>query len=142
MSKKLFYGAAAAAATLSMPATGAMPNVGVDSGQFTIGISGYVPVVCRASVEQTMVSPHEGEVSLGALREFCNSPNGYAIHADYSDSLAKAAIIVDGRKVHLGKSGTTEISKSNRAGIATRALELDLPKGVQGGSVSFRIVPL
>ena len=141
MSKKLFFGVVAMAA-LSAPAMGSMPHVGIDSGQFTIGISGYVPVICRASVEQTMVAPHEGEVSLGALREFCNSPNGYAIHADYSESLAHAKIIVDGHKVPLNKSGTTEISKSNRAGIATRELELDLPKGVEGGSVSFRIVPL
>jgi len=141
MSKKVFFGLVAMAA-LSAPAMSAMPHVGVDSGQFTIGISGYVPVICRASVEQTMVSPHEGEVSLGQLREFCNSPNGYAIHADYSPSLAHAKILVDGRPVPLGKSGTTEISKSSRAGIATRDLDLDLPKGVQGGSVSFRIVPL
>ena len=141
MIKKVFFGVIAMTA-LSAPAMGSMPHVGVDSGQFAIGISGYVPVICRASVEQTMVSPHEGEVSLGALREFCNSPNGYAIHADYSPSLAHAKILVDGRPVPLGKTGTTEISKSNRAGIATRALELDLPKGVQGGSVSFRIVPL
>lgn len=142
MSKKLFFLGVAAMTALSAPAMGSIPHVGVDSGQYTIGISGYVPVICRASVEQTMVAPQEGEVSLGALHEFCNSPNGYAIHADYSPSLAAATIVVDGREVPLGETGTTEISKSDRAGIATRTLELDLPKGVEGGSMSFRIVPL
>ena len=141
MNKKVYLGVIAMTA-LSAPAIGAMPNVGIESGQFTIGISGFVPVICRASVEQTMVAPQEGQVSLGALKEFCNSPTGYSIQADYSPSLAHAKIIVDGRPVPLGKSGTTEITKSNKAGIATRDLQLDLPKGVEGGSVSFRIVPL
>lgn len=141
MNKKVYLGVIAMTA-LSAPAIGAVPNVGIESGQFTIGISGFVPVICRASVEQTMVAPREGQVSLGALKEFCNSPTGYSIQADYSPSLAHAKIIVDGRPVPLGKSGTTEITKSNKAGIATRNLQLDLPKGVEGGSVSFRIVPL
>ena len=141
MNKKVYLGVIAMTA-LSAPAIGAMPNVGIESGQFTIGISGFVPVICRASVEQTMVAPQEGQVSLGALKEFCNSPTGYSIQADYSPSLAHAKIIVDGRPVPLGKSGTAEITKSNKAGIATRDLQLDLPKGVEGGSVSFRIVPL
>jgi hypothetical protein len=141
MSKKVFLGAVTMAA-LAVPATSAVPVVGVEAGRFSLGISGFVPVICRASVDSTMVAPSEGQVSLGSLREFCNSPNGYAIYADHSASLAKAKIIVDGKKVPLSNSGSTEITKSNRAGIATRNLELDLPKGVDGGSVSFRIVPL
>lgn len=141
MKKHMYLGLVAMAA-FSAPAIGSVPNVAIDSGQFAIGISGYVPVICRTSVEANMVSPREGQVSLGTLNEFCNSPNGYAIHADYSASLAKANIIVDGHKVPLGKDGTTEIVKSNRAAIANRDLQLDLPKGVTGGTLSFRIVPL
>jgi len=34
------------------------------------------------------------------------------------------------------------VTKSNRAGIAAHAVALDLPKGVEPGTISFRIVAL
>ena len=56
--------------------------------------------------------------------------------------MAKASLLVDGKKVQLGKTGTTQVTKSNRAGIAAHTVSLDLPKDVEPGSISFRIVTL
>lgn len=135
--------ALAAAFALATPAAQAVdPHVAVNSAQYSIGISGFVPVVCRATVDAAMVPAQGGEVSLGSLNEFCNSPNGYEVYADYSADMAKASLLVDGQKVPLGKSGTTRVTKSNRAGIAVHAVSLDLPKNVEPGSISFRIVAL
>jgi hypothetical protein len=82
-------------------------------------------------------------VDLGGLNEFCNSPNGYEVYVDYSPSLAAAALIVDGQKIPLSRDGSTRISKSNRAGIASRKIALDLSKARSAaGSLSFRITAL
>lgn len=135
--------ALAAAFALATPAAQAVdPHVAVGSAQYTIGISGFVPVVCKASVDAAMVPAQGGQVSLGSLNEFCNSPNGYEVYADYSPDMAKASLLIDGKKVPLGKTGSTQITKSNRAGIAAHAVSLDLPKDVVPGSISFRIVAL
>lgn len=127
---------------LSTPAAAFAPGIELGASRFTLGISGFVPVVCRASVSATVISPVQGSAPLGTLNEFCNSPNGYRVHADYSADLAKAKLIVDGKGIALQKDGSTVVSQSNRAGIESHALELQLPKGVQTGSISFRIVPL
>ncbi len=135
--------ALAAAFALATPAAQAVdPHVAVGSAQYTIGISGFVPVVCKASVDAAMVPAQGGQVSLGSLNEFCNSPNGYEVYADYSPDMAKASLLIDGKKVPLGKAGSTQVTKSNRAGIAAHAVSLDLPKDVTPGSISFRIVAL
>lgn len=141
MARKVYLGVAAVLA-LSAPATGAIPGVTTSSGDLQIGISGYVPVICRTSLESTFVSPNEGKAVLGSLREFCNNPNGYAIQADYTPSFASGTIIVDGVSIPLDDTGTVEISRSGRAGIVTRSLELELPEDVEAGSLSFRIQPL
>lgn len=132
----------AALAFATSAAQAADPHVAVGSAQYSIGISGFVPVVCHATVDAAMVPAQSGQVSLGLLNEFCNSPNGYEVYADYSPNMAKASLLVDGKKVQLGKTGTTQVTKSNRAGIAAHAVALDLPKGVEPGSISFRIVAL
>ncbi|WP_025559977.1 hypothetical protein [Sphingomonas sp. UNC305MFCol5.2] len=133
------------AAAMTCVATGAQavdPHVGVGSAQYSIGISGFVPVICRATVDATAVPTQPGQVSLGSLNEFCNNPNGYEVYADYSPNLAKASLLVDGKKVPLGNAGSTRVSKSNRAGIVARSVSLDLPTDVQSGSISFRVVAL
>lgn len=140
--KKVCIALAAACALVTPAAQAVDPHVAVSSAQYTIGISGFVPVVCRATVDAAMVPAQGGQVSLGSLNEFCNSPNGYEVYADYSADLAKASLLVDGQKVQLAKSGTTRVTKSNRAGIAVHAVSLDLPKDVVPGSISFRIVAL
>ena len=127
---------------LAAPATAYAPAISVVASQFTVDIVGFVPVICRATVDATTVSPSAGTVQLGSLKEFCNSPNGYRVHADYSPGLAQAKLVVGGRQVPLRKAGTSVVSFSNRAGIEANPVSLELPKGVNGGSISFRIEPL
>ncbi len=127
---------------VSAPALGVSPHIASTSSGYSLGISGFVPVICRATVDANMIAPTTGEVRIGALNEFCNSPNGYEVHADFSQSLAQAKLLVDGNKINLSSTGTARISKSNRASIQHREIFLDLPKGVESGNISFRIVPL
>ncbi len=140
--KKVIFALAAACACTATGAQAVDPHVALGSGQYTIGISGFVPVICRATVDATAVPTQSGQVSLGSLNEFCNSPNGYEVYADYSANLAKASLVVDGKKVNLGTTGSTRVSKSNTAGIAAHSVSLDLPKDTQSGTISFRIVAL
>lgn len=126
----------------AVPAAAFAPGVGVGSSQFTISVVGFVPVICRANVDATMVAPTAGTQQLGTLSEFCNNPNGYRVIADYSRSLDGAKLLVDGQKVVLRGTGSSVISQSDQAAIASHSLALDLPKGISAGSISFRIEPL
>ena len=130
--------ALAGALVLAVPASAVAPGVNLGSGQFTIGLTGFVPVICRASVDATVIAPSAGTVQLGALNEFCNSPNGYVVVANYSASLGKATLLVDGKAVPLGADGTTIVTQSNTAAISTHELAL---QGASQGSLSFRIEP-
>ena len=130
--------ALAGALVLAAPASAVAPGVNLGSGQFTIGLTGFVPVICRASVDATVIAPSAGTVQLGALNEFCNSPNGYVVVANYSASLGKATLLVDGKAVPLGADGTTIVTQSDTAAISTHELAL---QGASQGSLSFRIEP-
>ena len=126
----------------ALPAGAFAPSINVGGAQFTIGLVGYVPVICRANVDASAVAPVAGTTSLGMLKEFCNSPTGYRVVADYSPQLAQAKLIVDGVPVPLHKDGgSTVVSQSNSAAIANHSLALELPKGGQPGTISFRIEP-
>ncbi len=142
MNMRFALASAVGIVALAAPATAFAPAVTVAASQFTVDIVGYVPVICRASVDATAVNPSAGTVSLGQLKEFCNSPNGYRVHADYSPQLAQAKLVIGGRQVPLRKAGTSVVSHSNRAGIENNPISLELPKGINGGSISFRIEPL
>ena len=134
--------ALAALCASALPAGAFAPSVEVGGSQFTIGIVGYVPVICRANVEASSVAPVSGTTSLGMLKEFCNSPTGYRVVADYSPQLAQAKLIVDGVPVPLHMDGgSTVVSQSNSAAIASHSLALELPKDGQTGTISFRIEP-
>ena len=109
---------------------------------YKIRITGFVPVICHATLDASMVPTEEGQVSLGALNEFCNSPNGYQVYVDSSPELADASLIVDGEAFDLSENGSTLVSTSSHANIASRDVALDLPEGVEGGSLSVRIVAL
>ena len=130
--------ALAGALVLAVPASAVAPGVNLGSGQFTIGLTGFVPVICRASVDATVVAPSAGTVQLGALKEFCNSPNGYVVVANYSASLGQATLLVDGKAVPLGADGATIVTQSSTAAIGTHELAL---QGASQGSLSFRIEP-
>lgn len=117
------------------------PQTSTTSG-YAVEISGVVPVICRAETDIAVTPTGPGEVSLGALKEFCNNPNGYEVYADYAPALAKASLSIDGHTVPLNASGTTRIDRSNGARAVTRNLSLSLPEGVPSGAIAFRIVPL
>ena len=123
------------------PASGFEPSVSVGGSKYTIASSGFVPVICRANVEASMIAPTAGTVSLGTLKEFCNSPAGYRVVADYSPSLANAKLLVDGQEVALDEAGSVTVSQSDQAAIINRAVELQLAQDGQTGSLSFRIEP-
>jgi hypothetical protein len=142
MNTRFALASALGVVALAAPATAYAPAVSIAASQFTVDIVGFVPVICRATVDATAVSPGEGTVQLGSLQEFCNSPNGYVVHADYSPALSQAKLLVDGQEVGLRKAGSSVISRSNRAAIRKQPIAIKLPKGVNGGSISFRIEPL
>lgn len=112
------------------------------SDSFTLGIRGFVPVICRADVQASQIAPESGVNAIGVMKEFCNSPSGYQIWADHSESLNDAALLVDGRRVELSDTGSTLISESSHAAITSRDLAIDLPDANRMGSLSVRIVAL
>ena len=145
MVRAIKSGALVAAALSSFAAVNASAgDTGLDIGssRYTLSITGFVPVVCRASVDATSVPTTAGEVSLGTLSEFCNSPNGYAIYADHSAAPAGGSIVVGGQKIQLSESGSTRIRMSDHAAIQNTGVSLEVPEGVTSAQIAFRIVPL
>lgn len=141
MSIRFRLAATIATLLLATPASAIAPGVSVGGAQFTIGISGFVPVICRANVDANVVAPNAGTTSLGALDEFCNSPNGYVVLAQSSASLGKATLLVDGKPVPLSADGTTVVTESATPAVARHALALEVAEGGGQGSLSFRIEP-
>lgn len=144
MVRAIKSGALVAAALSSFAAVNASavnPALNVEAGRYVLGITGFVPVICRASVDATSVPAVAGEVSLGTLSEFCNSPNGYEIYADHSAALAGGSIVVGGQKVQLSETGSTRIRMSDHAAIHSNGVSLEVPEGVTSGQIAFRIVP-
>lgn len=140
---RVLIAASTFAVLVATPATALNYGVGLTQRADTqIGIVGFVPVICHARVSNSFTASEPGVQSLGELREFCNSPRGYRVVADYSATLQKAKLIVDGKPVQLGPQGSTVVSRSNHAQIETRNLELDFGKKAPGGTISFRIEAL
>ena len=133
--------AVAALCASALPAGAFAPSVEAGGAQFTISLVGYVPVICRANVDASSVAPVAGTTSLGMLKEFCNSPRGYQVVADYSPQLANAKLLVDGIEVPLTDAGSTVVSQSDSAKIADHSLALQMPQDGQTGNISFRIEP-
>lgn len=131
-----------AAAAMVAPAAATVPGITASGEGYRIGIVGYVPVICRASVDAAVIAPGAGVASLGTLNEFCNSPNGYRVVASYSPSLAAGRLVVDGTAIELGDSGAVVVSQSDAAAIAQHSVSLELPEGVTDGALNFRIEPL
>lgn len=134
-------GAAAIALAIGAPVSAAAPVAG--SSQLSLDITAKVPVICRTQMTGTMAAIGADTYSLGALNEFCNNARGYRVVAEYSPTLASAKLMVDGKPVPLGKSGSTVISQSSRAAIASHEVTLEMAKGnAPSGAISFRIEPL
>lgn len=127
--------------SVGTPAVAVAPEIQL-AGRATIDIVGWVPVVCRASVDTTTIAPTAGTVQLGSLNEFCNNPNGYRVVADYSPALQGATLSVDGNAIQFESAGSTVVSSSNEPAITSHSLSLDVPEGVSDAAISFRIEPL
>ncbi len=133
--KRIASALVAASAVFAGPAQAAE----LSGASYTIEIRGVVPTICRATFESAVVSAGPGETSLGALNEFCNSPNGYQVYVESSPELDGASLVVDGRTVALDGNAPVLVAASDRPNILSRNVSLSSPSGVSG-SLSFRIV--
>ena len=135
--KVKFVFAALVATALSVSSAGA-----AQPAAFQVRIEGYVPVVCRATVETAAGPAQGGVMQLGRLKEFCNNANGYEVWIDYSPQLAGSVLLVDGHAVRLSGDQSVRISQSRHAASLSRDLALDLQGQAADGSLSVRVVPL
>lgn len=141
MKKTLIGGAVAVAALFIASSPAVASETASGASAYRLEVVGTVPVICRVKVDNEVIAPASGTVSLGTLHEFCNNSGGYRVVADYSPALANARLKVDGTVIALDQSGSAVISQSNQPGIANHAVELELADARQVGSVSFRIEP-
>lgn len=103
-----------------------------------LALEGVTPLVCAASM-----TPPTGDPSAPLqVREFCNDPNGFEVWIDYPPSLANASIMIDGRTVQLGGTGSTLVDSSAVAASATKSLTLDQALAPSQSSLSLRVVAL
>lgn len=133
--------AAAVAASAALVALAPAANAQAGASQYRIGVEGYVPVICRVSVDAAQVTA-TGATSLGELKEFCNNAHGYQVVADYSPVLAGATLVVDGVEIPLNGNGSVTVSRSDKAAMINRQVELKLAGAAQPGNLTFRIQPL
>lgn len=126
-------------ATVMVTGAAVAAEPGLESGgaTYSIDIVGHVPVICRASLDATVVAATPGESELGSLNEFCNSPSGYEVFVENSPELAGSVLYVDGQAVTL-TAAPTRISSSDQPAITSRNIRL-ANAGGSGGSLSFRI---
>lgn len=118
-------------------------RVVVKSGTYQILIKGYVPTICRVSVEKDFALTAAHVTNLGQMTEFCNSKNGYIVYVDHTPDLSGAILEIDGRNVILTPSGSTAILQSSQPSRNSHSLLLDLSALPNAkGSLWFRIVPL
>lgn len=134
--------AAAVAASAVLVAMAPASYAQGGASQHRIGVEGYVPVICRVSVDANQIDTGAGTASLGNLNEFCNNARGYQVVADYSSVLAGASLIVDGVEIPLSNAGSVTVSRSATAATTNRKVELKLAGSAQPGALTFRIMPL
>lgn len=110
----------------SSPAVSSSMNSFSSKASYSITLRGFVPVVCRVSVTASSTSAEAGVQDLGALKEFCNAPDGYDVLIAHTGAANGAKVIVDGEEIALSETGQTVISTSPTAGIRDRNLQLAL----------------
>jgi hypothetical protein len=132
------------AATIGAATLAALPVTGFasssDGASYRLELRGVVPVICRASVSSNVVKLQEGRTDLGAMREFCNSGNGYQVWLDHSAS-AQGAAYVDGQRIPLASTGSTLISQSATAARRDRELAIELAEA-SSANIAVRVVAL
>lgn len=131
----------AAALAISAPAFAAEPDARAHS-EFRIALSGQVPVLCRVSIDSTIVPDTAGRVSLGKMTEFCNNPTGYRVVLVNPFISGSAILIVDGREIPLDEQDIVIVSQSAGAAVAEHRVELQRGETGSGGTLAFRIEPL
>jgi hypothetical protein len=111
------------------------PSAAEPSGaQLSLGLGGHVALICQARFEPP-------QLTQGQLVESCNDPKGYEVHAVYSPELANGAIFVDGQRLELDSSGSLVVVRSAIPRRTSHLVKLELPRGGEQGTISFRIVP-
>jgi hypothetical protein len=102
----------------------ALPLTAARAGEQTarIELRGYVPVICRADFESAPFVGPDKKVQLGALHEFCNAGSGYRVVVEYQPGADPGILLVDGRPVFLGSSGSTVIQQAFGPAIKTSLL--------------------
>ncbi|WP_342250187.1 hypothetical protein [Sphingomonas sp. OTU376] len=133
-------GAAAAFGALIAATPAAFADPSQDGYRLTV--SGYVPVVCRANLDNSVAASSGNQVDLGTLHEFCNSANGYQVTVDHSPELAGATLMIDGTAVRLSDAGSTVISGAAQPGIAAHKVSLVTENGQANGTLSIRVTAL
>lgn len=132
---------AIALAMLVASASPAFASTGGNPATSTFRIQGFVPVICRVTVNN-VAGPmdSQGVVSLGVAQEFCNAPRGYRVIIQHTHDLEGAAVISNGVRIPLSASGETVVTDSVHADIRQVPLAIDVgedPSRLQ--SLSIRI---
>ena len=130
---------AALAAALAFTALQADANPSGEA-HYTVSITGWVPVICRATLNQTLFIEDEDIVDLGQLDEFCNASQGYQVWIDSTPGVS-GTLYVDGQEISLSTTGTTLISTSPTAAKRSRHLALSVGDSPLA-SLSIRVVAL
>lgn len=122
---------------------GQIRSLSLNAGTYQISIKGFVPIVCRVSVDNDVKMTGDTIVNLGQMNEFCNNGNGYRIFVDHASDASGAALIIDGRRVELSPQGSTAIYQSDGPARRSHQISLDVT-GHDGpvGGLWFRIQPI
>ena len=107
----------------------------------TVQVSGQAPLVCSAGVSAAPTVGAGASVSLGALVEFCNDPNGFDVWIDYPASLAHQRLTVDGRTIQLSDKGSVLVSHFSRPSQASLSLAISGPLAPGPVPLTIRMVP-
>lgn len=100
----------------------------VASGSFNLQLT--VPLVCTVS-HQSAISAAGNGYRLGELREYCNSPRGYALVVNYAPGSMKGAVVTVGEeRVVLDGSGRATVGRA--AGPRIRDREIFAEPGAAG----------
>lgn len=92
----------------------------------SVRIQGYVPVMCRVQLASSIgILGEDGMIDLGVAREFCNAPRGYRVILQHAPDLDGAAIVRDGQRIPLSRSGETVLTDSSHANVQNVALAVD-----------------
>jgi hypothetical protein len=106
-------------------------------------LSAQVPVICKLSY-QSEVSQEGSSFRLGQIKQYCNSPSGFAVSVDYSPgSLRDTTLRIGHVAVMLDGSGHAELFRSD--GPKVEVLDVSaIPSstGFDSDQLNFHIEPI